>query len=115
MAHEQTISKPTYTRVFIALMVMLVLTVTVTFIPFDKLRLAWIGVTIAMTIAAIKAVLVVLFFMHVKVSSRLTKIFVVSGIFWLGILVGFTLSDYLTRGWLPYSADWEPKAVEHRP
>ena len=65
--------------------------------------------------AVVKAVLVVLYFMHVKLSSRLTKIFVVSGVFWLGILVGLTLSDYLTRDWMDYSAGWKPQAVEQKP
>jgi cytochrome c oxidase subunit IV len=54
----------------------------------------------ALTIAVFKAVLVVLFFMHVKYATRLTTLVVVSGLFWLGILLSLTLSDYLTRGWL---------------
>jgi cytochrome c oxidase subunit IV len=54
----------------------------------------------ALTIAVFKAVLVVLFFMHVKYATRLTTLVVISGVFWLGILLSLTLSDYLTRGWL---------------
>ena len=55
---------------------------------------------IAMTIAAAKAVLIVLFFMHVYYSHHLTSIVSVASFLWLGILLAFTLSDYLSRGWL---------------
>jgi cytochrome c oxidase subunit 4 len=44
--------------------------------------------------------LVVLFFMHAKYSTRLTKIVIASGFAWLAILIAFTLSDYFSRGWL---------------
>jgi len=44
-----------------------------------------------------KALLVILFFMHVKDSSRLTRLTVVAGFFWLAILIGITLTDYLSR------------------
>jgi len=54
---------------------------------------------IALTIATGKAICVILVFMHVKDSDRLTKLTVVSGIFWLGILLTLTMSDYLTRVW----------------
>jgi cytochrome c oxidase subunit 4 len=52
---------------------------------------------IALTIAVIKAVCVVLVFMHVLDSSRLTKITVLAGLFWLGILLSLTMSDYVSR------------------
>ena len=52
------------------------------------------------TVAVIKATLVVLFFMHVKYASRTTKLVVVASIVWLGFLFFITLSDYVTRGWL---------------
>jgi cytochrome c oxidase subunit 4 len=54
----------------------------------------------AMTIAIIKAVLIVLYFMHVRYSERLTWIFSGASFLWLVVLIAFTLSDYLTRGWL---------------
>ena len=56
----------------------------------------------ALTIAVFKAVLVILFFMHVKYATRLTRVVVVSGVFWLGILLALTFSDYLTRAWRTY-------------
>ena len=54
----------------------------------------------ALVIAVFKAVLVVLFFMHVKYSTHLTWVVVLAGVFWLGILLALTMSDYLTRGWI---------------
>ena len=56
----------------------------------------------ALGIAIFKATLVVLFFMHVKTSSKLTWAVVLGSLFWLGILLTLTLSDYLTRGWRTY-------------
>jgi cytochrome c oxidase subunit 4 len=52
---------------------------------------------VALTIAGIKATLVILYFMHVRYSSRLTWVIIASGIFWLGILFVLTLSDYGSR------------------
>jgi cytochrome c oxidase subunit 4 len=55
---------------------------------------------VALIIATIKAVLVILFFMHVKYSTRLTWVVVIGSFLWLGVLFVLTFSDYLTRGWL---------------
>jgi cytochrome c oxidase subunit IV len=54
---------------------------------------------VAILIACIKAVLVVLFFMHVKYSSKLTKLTVFCGLFTFLALIGMTLSDYMSRAW----------------
>jgi len=54
---------------------------------------------VAIAIACIKAVLVVLFFMHVKYSSKLTKLTVFCGLFTFMALIGMTLSDYFSRAW----------------
>jgi len=94
MAHE--ITKITYYKVFAALMALLVVTVVATYIHWGSR----IGIVIAMAIAIIKATLVVLYFMHVKGSSGLTKVFVIAGLAWLAILMGITLADYHTRPWL---------------
>ncbi len=58
---------------------------------------AWVNTAVAVSIAVSKATLVVLYFMHVRYSSQLTKVFVVAGFFWLAILIGLTMSDFLTR------------------
>ncbi|HEY8186758.1 MAG TPA: cytochrome C oxidase subunit IV family protein [Pyrinomonadaceae bacterium] len=59
-----------------------------------------LNVIIALTIAVIKATLVVLYFMHVRYSSRLIWVVFTSALFWLAILFALTFSDYLTRCWL---------------
>jgi cytochrome c oxidase subunit 4 len=85
-----------YYSVFAALMVLTWITVAVAYVDLGALNKA-----VALGIATVKAVLVILFFMHVKESSRLTKVIVVTGFFFLAILIGLTMSDYATRGLLP--------------
>lgn len=87
----------TYYAIYAILLVCTYLTWQVAF--FD---LGALNTVAALGIAAFKAVLVVLFFMHVKYSPRLTWIVVISGFFWLAILLALTLGDYLTRGWRTY-------------
>ncbi len=58
------------------------------------------NVVAALIIAFCKATLVALFFMHLRYSPRRTQLVVVAGIFWLGIMILLTMSDYLTRHWL---------------
>jgi len=60
--------------------------------------LGFMNDVVALTIAATKMMLVILFFMHVKYSTRLTKLVVLSGFLWLFILLGLTMADYVTRG-----------------
>ena len=59
---------------------------------------AW-NTVVALTIAVTKMLLVVLFFMHVKYATGLTRVVIIAGFFWLGILLTFSLSDELTRKW----------------
>ncbi len=84
-----------YYLVFLALMVGTAATVWVAF-----LDLGFANTAVAMGIAVTKATLVILYFMHVKYSSRLTWVVVASGFIWLGILFVLGLSDYLSRGWI---------------
>lgn len=93
---EHIVSRKIYFLIFGALMVLTALTVFAARISFEH---EFVGTIIALTIAVTKAVLVVLFFMHVRYSSRLTWIVIASGFLWLAILISLTLSDYLTRGW----------------
>ena len=83
-----------YFAVFIALLALTALTTGVAFIDLGGVG----NIAVALAIAVIKAALVALYFMHLRYSSPLTVIFAGSGIFWLGILVALTLSDYITRG-----------------
>jgi cytochrome c oxidase subunit 4 len=92
---EHHVPKSTYLAVFGALMGLTILTVSVAFVDLGRLN-----VVVALAVAVVKATMVVLFFMHVKYSSRLVQLVVVAAIVWLGILFGITLVDYLSRGWL---------------
>ena len=90
---EHITSVRTYFLFFAALMVLTAITVVVAFQDFG----AWNDI-VALTIAVIKASLVVLFFMHIYYSGRLSKLVLVSGLLWLFILIGLTMSDFLSRG-----------------
>ena len=78
--------------------VLMVLTATTVFASFIELH-DW-NIVLALVIATIKATLVVLFFMHLYYSSKLTKVTVIAAIFFLFLLLALSMTDYLTRGWL---------------
>src|SRR5262245_1348206 len=94
---EHIVPTRIYYTIFGILILCTYLTVQIAF--FDLGRLNAIA---ALTIAVFKATLVVLFFMHVKYSTRLTWVVVLASIFWLGLLFALTLGDYLTRAWRTY-------------
>lgn len=81
-----------YYRVALALLVLFILTVAVAYVDLGALN-----IYIAVTIAVIKATLVILYFMHVRYHTRLTWIFASAGFLWLIILFSLTMSDYATR------------------
>ena len=85
-----------YVIVWIALLVGTGLTVLAA-----EVDLGALNNVVMLAIACTKAMLVILFFMHVRWSSRLTWVVVASGFFWLLILFTLTMGDYLTRGMLP--------------
>jgi cytochrome c oxidase subunit IV len=58
------------------------------------------NIIVALTIACIKMMLVALFFMHVRYSTRLTRLVMVGGLLWLGILLTLSFADFATRGWI---------------
>jgi cytochrome c oxidase subunit 4 len=86
--------KSNYFVIFGALMVCTMLTVIAAFINLGDLNFP-----VALVIAVFKATLVILFFMHVKYSSRMVKLVVGVAFFFLGVLLTLTLTDYLSRGW----------------
>ena len=92
---EHIVEKKTYYAVFGSLMVLLAATVGIAYVHLGKLN-----VIAAITIAFMKAILIILYFMHVRYSSRLIWIFVGAGFFWLGILFALSFADFFTRGWL---------------
>jgi cytochrome c oxidase subunit 4 len=95
----------TYIIIFVALMVLMLLTIAAAFLPHHTM--GYWSIIIALAIATIKATLVVLYFMHVKYASPLVKVVVMSGLVFFFIALGLTFSDYLTRPWLPQSAGWQ--------
>src|SRR3954470_19567167 len=94
---DHIVPKRTYYLIFATLMVCTGITVAVAFVDLGPLN-----TVAALGIAVFKATLVVLFFMHVKYSTRLTWAVVIGSIFWFGILLVLTMSDYLSRPWLTY-------------
>jgi cytochrome c oxidase subunit IV len=86
-----------YYAVFATLLVMTGVTVGVAYLDLGPMN-----TVAAIVIACFKATIVALYFMHVKYSTRLVKLTVVAGLYWIGILLALTLSDYLTRGWGTY-------------
>jgi len=100
-----------YVGVFIALLILTALTTTVDYIDLGRTaigkthQIEWNTVA-ALAIAVVKMLLVVLIFMHVKYSPRLTKLVVVAGFFWLAIMIALTLSDILARGWTDTAQPW---------
>jgi cytochrome c oxidase subunit 4 len=87
----------TFVAVWAALLVLTAVTVFVA-----TLDLGPFNAIVALTIATIKALLVMLFFMELRYSTALTKVAVIAAVFFLFLLVGLTLSDYMTRGWSSY-------------
>lgn len=86
----------TYYKVFFALMVLLVATY-----GFALVDLGILNVPIALAIAVSKAVLIILFFMHVKYNTAMVKIFSITGFVFVAIMFALTFADYMTRTWLP--------------
>lgn len=93
------VSPKVYFAIFGALMVFTAITVAVARVDLEPY---WgpLNIIVALTVAVIKATLVVLYFMHAKYSSKLTQVIIIAGLFWLVIMLVFTLSDYFARqGW----------------
>jgi cytochrome c oxidase subunit 4 len=88
--------KSMYYMVFGALFVVTILTVAA-----SKVDMGALNNIVMLAIACTKASLVILFFMHVRWSSRLTWVVAMAGFFWLLILFGIGMSDYMSRGWVP--------------
>jgi len=86
------ITKRTYTRTGIALLVLLTMSIIASELPLGEA-----GFVISLCIAAVKVTLVAMFFMHLRISSGAARIFAGAGLFWLAILIGLTLSDFLSR------------------
>jgi cytochrome c oxidase subunit 4 len=92
---EHVVSPKTYLLIFGALMALTATTVGVALLdlgPFNTI--------VALVVALIKATLVILIFMHVRYSKRIVPLVILGGLLWLGILIGLTMTDFLSRDWL---------------
>lgn len=108
--HEQGhIGRPTYYRIFGALMVLMILTVLAWYVEpiigldriFGENGARLIGIAVAMAIAVTKTALIVMYFMHVKISERVTQLYAAAAFVGLAIMVIIIMGDYFSRGWPP--------------
>ncbi len=93
-AEGHVVPLPIYFAVFAALLVLTATTTAVAFVDLGRLN-----VFVALTIAVIKASLVLLYFMHLRYSPRLTLLMVAIAFFWLAVLIVLTMADIVSRGW----------------
>ena len=84
-----------YVLIFLGLLALTATTIYVAFIDLGPLNNV-----VALSIAVVKTLLVILYFMHVRHSTRLTGLVIASGFFWLLLLIGITMADYVSRGWM---------------
>jgi cytochrome c oxidase subunit 4 len=89
---EHIVSRKVYVGIFAALMVLTAITIFV-----SGINLGPFNTIVALAIAVSKAILVVLYFMHVRYSSKLTQVVVAGGVFWLVIMIVLVMADYLSR------------------
>jgi len=94
---EHIVYPRVYTMIFLALLLGTGVTAYVAYFNFP----GPLNAIVAMTIAVIKATLVILYFMHVRYSPRLIALIIAAALFWMAILFALTISDYSTRAWLP--------------
>lgn len=94
-SEHHIVPKRVYFLVFITLIVMTWVTAYVSTVDLGRLN-----VYVALSIAIFKASLVILFFMHVKYGTRLTKMIVLAGIYWLILVLFIAMLDLWTRNWM---------------
>jgi cytochrome c oxidase subunit 4 len=108
--HPEGASIATYFVIFIALLVLLFISVGVAYVHSQSASVRTVLTVVGFSIAGIKAILIMLYFMHVKFSSRLTWIFASGSFFFLLIMVWLTLNDYNTREQV-YSTEYHKMTV----
>ncbi len=91
----ETLTPQTYIRIFILLLILLGLTLVTAFLNLPSPY----GVLLNLSIAVFKASLILIYFMHLRFSDKLTRVFALAGFYWLVILIALTLNDYVSRGW----------------
>jgi len=110
MAAEHIVPVKTYIGIFAALLCLTALTTGVAFIDLGAMN-----TVLALAIATVKMLLVMLFFMHVKYSTKLTKLAILGAFFWLALLLTMTLADVFSRNWTPIPSGWGPSVSAPAP
>jgi cytochrome c oxidase subunit IV len=103
---EHVLPKSLYFMVFGALLALTAITTAVAFVdlgPFNTV--------VALVIAVCKATLVVLFFMHLKYQTGMTRVVILAALLWLAVLIGITMSDVFTRHWTEKGAPWNRSSL----
>jgi len=101
------IPKSTYFAIFAALLVLTGLTTGIAYIDLGP----W-NTVVALVIACFKATLVLLFFMHLRWSTSLNRVVLLSALLWLIILIGITSIDFLSRSWTPMPEKWDSSSLQ---
>ena len=96
-AHVEPLPVGTCLVIYAILLLLTAVTVSAAF-----LDMAWLNTPVALTIASVKALLVMAFFMELRHSSKLFWIAIGNGVFWLLVLIMLAMSDYVSRGWLGF-------------
>ncbi len=96
MSTQHVVPFRIYAVIFATLLLLTLVTVDVAFYNVGLMNLP-----IALAVATTKATLVILYFMHVRYQPPLIAVFAAAGFVWLLLLLTFTLSDFLTRTWIP--------------
>ncbi|HEV8336645.1 MAG TPA: cytochrome C oxidase subunit IV family protein [Candidatus Polarisedimenticolia bacterium] len=94
---ERIVPRRVYVTVFALLIFFTIVTVWAAFADLGRLNLA-----VALGIATLKATLVILYFMHVRYNPRLIWLTLALAVSWLGMLLISVLTDYASRGWIPF-------------
>ena len=97
-SEHHIVSPKIYFTIFAVLMICTVLTVAAAEVDLNQ-YFRGLNIIVALTIAVLKASLVVLFFMHGKYSPKRTQMVIIASIFWLAVMLFMTMSDYVTRLW----------------
>ena len=103
MSEHHVVPLKTYYSVFATLMVFTAITVAVAFVDLGPANNV-----VMLSIAVLKATLVVMFFMHAKYGTKLIPLVAASGLFFVMPMFVITMSDYMSRGWLGAGMPWRP-------
>jgi cytochrome c oxidase subunit 4 len=110
MTAQPIVPVKTYLLVFLALLVLVLVTTGVAFVNLGPLN-----TVVALGIAFVKMMLVLLFFMHLAHSPKLLRVTVVAAFFWLALLIALVFTDYRSRPWIPDPQPWSSSAPPTHP